>query len=205
MSKSVFERYNGRKPFQNNKLINQNPHIINGINHRNVNKNNNVIENLLKPQNSKYDEMKKTYEDIIEERNVDYKRTKQGYKHIIRDREINKDIDNITEEDLIIYRNNQDDKNPERLQHEYNMHVNENDKFNQELSITYHANNYNKNKEKFEFKHSFIKNLSVETEDYEEQKLKSMEEYQKYQKQLDNNRQLCMRITNLNNTDDIPF
>jgi hypothetical protein len=65
-----------------------------------------------------------------------------------------------------------------------------------------------KNKEKFEFKHSFIKNLSVETEDYETQKQQSLEEYKKYQKQIDDNRQLCIKIiksANVINKDELPF
>jgi hypothetical protein len=116
------QRYaNKRRPFQNNKLIDKNQHVKLNFN-KNTSHDQDVVEKLLKPEiiekNKKY--TKKDYEDTLRERQIVYPKTKQGYKHIIRDREINKNIEDITTEDLIIYRANSYDKDIAKSMHDYN-------------------------------------------------------------------------------------
>lgn len=217
-----FNQYHQNKrkvPFQSNNLINQNVHVMNNLNNLiqekrfpnrspNVSKakpniNQNIIEDLLAPQ-----EIIKDNSDILEKfkdaeteqiniinRTNDVKITNVPYKIIIKDNVINKPMEEITPEDIIVHHVNRDvDADPSRFNNDLEQMKKKLETINDDLKIEFDISHYDKHKANFEYKANFIKNLRCKEKTFLENKEDYMSFYAKVQQDAEEGKKLCDEI-----------
>lgn len=218
-----FNNYNTNNPniipFQTNQLINQNVHVMNNLNnfirqHDNVKQNmgtyqqqvtpvkrgairknnTNIIEDMLKPQKILKDnkDIESNYQAREHSRTEKIKRTNDPYKNIIKDHVINKKVRNAKE--LIVHTVTDADKNRKNFDTELTNKKNEKKEINKQIKLDFHIDNYSSNKEKFEFKESFIKNLAYNSNAFNENKEDYIDFYRKHQKEAEEGQNLCDKI-----------
>lgn len=218
-------------PFQQNQLINNNVHILSNLNtmlsqHKNIQQNNtsrnnsksrpstkkgstkvvNIIEEMLKPQ-----KIQKHNPDVVpnsKTRNEENKKqieiTNAPYKNIIFDKRVTKAVKDVKLDDLVVHKavNGIDDnrvifgknldKKKEGLQ-----------KINEELDIEFCIENYDRNKKKFAFRETWIRNLNFEQNSFDESKQDYIGFYKDQQKKNEKDAQLCDQVIRQLINDDI--
>ncbi|AGF85459.1 low complexity protein [Moumouvirus goulette] len=205
-----------------NNLLQQHKNIQSGMNNysvlqsNNVPKNNskknnsntkkklNIIEEMLKPQviikdnkdvESNFKVRDEIRKKILEENKFDVKPTNMPYKTIIKDRIINKKVEEIKLEDLLVHKSIKGiDDNKDKFEKELKIKENEKEKINDELQIEFNIDNYDKHKKTFEYNATFIRNLAYEQNVFDENKQDCIEFFQKKQKEAEEGKQLCDEI-----------
>lgn len=220
-------------PFQNNQLINNNVHVMNNLTNsirqhqmvqqnipmyqqqmrntptmmpKNIKKNANLIEEMLKPVkivknentnkdvNSNY-RVRKDVQKQAKKGKINIKMTNTPYKNIIKDKIITKNVEDVKEEDLLVHKSMRGiDDNIEKFKQELNIKEQEKQKINDELDIEFQIENYDKHKKKFEYKESFIKNLPYEEKTFNENKEDFIDFYKKKQKEAEEGMKLCDQV-----------
>lgn len=217
---SMFDSYNNKNdgrsvPFQSNKLIANNVHIVNNIGnmlrseqgHRNNDPNtdqglgSNIIENILRASDTRYSsdgDISNSYKNKVESYKnsaLKYKITNAPYKNIIKDRVISKPVEEITEQDLIVHRvipgEDNDIKQFERdLKNKQTVFK----KMDDDIKIEYSTDNYGKHRKQFSYSENFIRNLSYEEKTFGDSKKDYLEFYRKKQKEAEDGIELCDQI-----------
>lgn len=165
----------------------------------------NIIKEMLKPQ-----KIIKNNRDIATNysvRNNDYKVGKDGhlikkfkiknkpYKTIIKDKIVTKKVKDITEDDLVVHKSIKEiDANVEKFNKELDEKEKQKEEINKELEIEFHIDNYDKHKQKFVIKETFIKNLPYDENGFDENKVDYIEFYRKKQKEAEEGQKLCDQI-----------
>ncbi|MEM0354195.1 MAG: hypothetical protein QXW79_01300 [Thermoplasmata archaeon] len=183
-------------------------------------KNYNIIEELLKPQkivkNNK--DIEANYKLIKDEYKLDdrghlvkkFKITNAPYKNIIKDKIVTKKVEEVREEDLVVYKvNKKIDANPEKFNEDLKIKKNEKEKINEELKMEFHPENYSKHKKNFEYKETFIRNMTYNQNTFNEIKQDYIEFYRKKQREMEEGQKLCDQILhtiddNLINKNELP-
>lgn len=199
-------------PFQNNKLLNNNVHVMNNLNNlmqqkkmgkiaqsKNIpqKKKLNIIEEILQPEkieinNKDIESNLYIYEN---QRKENIKRTFEPYKIIIKDKLITKELDPYKfNEEIVVHRSTKEDANIIKFNEELNDKKNEDEKINKEIKLEFSLDNYSVHKKKFEYKDSFIKNLSYEQQSFDDNKSDYIEFYKNKQKELEDGKKLCDQI-----------
>lgn len=170
-----------------------------------TNKNINVIEELLKPQKilRENKDVKANFTAEINERDAEcddkyhnkkFQKTNQPYKNIIKDKIITKNILDVTKEDLIVHKVSKIDSDLDIFTTETSIKDIELKKINEELLIEWSIENYDKNKKKYDYKETLIKNMAFEATSYDENKQDYIEFYTKKQKEAELGTELCDRV-----------
>ncbi|AVL94687.1 low complexity protein [Moumouvirus australiensis] len=164
----------------------------------------NIIEEMLKPQviikdnkdvESNFKVRNQIREKILNKNEFDVKPTNMPYKTIIKDRIINKKVEDVKLEDLLVHKSVKGvDDDKEKFEKELKIKENEKDKINDELQIEFNVDNYDKHKKSFEYNATFIRNLAYEQNVFDENKQDCIEFYQKKQKEAEEGKQLCDQI-----------
>jgi hypothetical protein len=165
-------------------------------------KNLNIIEEMMKPQvierggkdvNPNFSARKEDYkyDPKNPEKFYKYKMTNQPYKSIIRDKIITKAVTDIEENDLVVHKVSAVDKDVDIFNTETNIKNIELNKINDEIEIEFHIDNYDKNKKKYDYKETFIRNLAFEANTCDENKQDYIEFYQKKQREAEEGKEMC--------------
>lgn len=208
-------------PFQNNELMNNNVHVMNNLNnnvqqYRNVRKNINpkhphsttkvtnedIIKKILKPEKitKKNEDVKPNFfirqkmMDEAKNGNIGIKMTNAPYKNIIRDKIITKKVDDVKVDDLLVHKVTKIDSNIDNFNTELSTRKTENDKLDDNLKIEFHIDNYDKHKNNYFHKESYIKNLSYEEKAFDENKQDYIEFYKKKQKEAEEGQKWCDKV-----------
>lgn len=206
-------RQNAHVPFQNNKLINNNVHVVNTLNRTlhpkpasslgRGGKTTNIIEELLRPINvytsgdtqgeikQKYEERRQMKEDALAGK-MEYKITNVPYKNIIKDKVITKKIEDVTPEDIIVHRVVKEvDSDILKFKNDLDTKTNERREIDDEIKLEYSTANYNKHKKKYIYNKNFIRNLAYESSDVKQDYI---EFYKKKQEEQEKCIELCDEI-----------
>ena len=202
---------------QQHRNIQQNiPMYQNNLNQHNLNQNNsriskpsnkknsNIIEDMLKPEKI----LKNDNKDVLSNFNVrekilldtkdgksDIKITNVPYKCILKDRVVQKKVDEIKEEDIIVHKCNKDiDADVVKFNKDLTVKKAEKKEINKELNIEFHIENYDKHKSKFEFNTSFINNVEYDENTFDENKQDYIDFYKKKQREAEEGKKLCDQI-----------
>lgn len=163
----------------------------------------NIIEEMLKPQkivkdNKDVDSNYKVRKEIqknSKKGKINIKMTNAPYKTIIKDKIINKKVEDVKQEDLLVHKSIREiDANREKFDKELEIKKQEKEQINDELKIEFHIDNYDKHKKKFEYKETFIRNLAYEENTFDENKQDVIEFYRKQQKEAEEGQKLCDQI-----------
>ena len=114
--------------------------------------------------------------------------TNVAYKCIIRDRaELEKKaLTGIQENDLIVHKSIRSvDADIARFEQQMKEILEENEKINDSLSVEFGEDKRDMHKKKFEYKETFIRNMSYEEDTYDDTKKDFIEFYQNQKKQAD--------------------
>lgn len=190
-------------PFDNNNLIQSDIRIINNIaskiNHNGGrSENKNIIKQMLKPV--KVDQDNSDVMNRYEQREAIRKRAMEGdigikptniaYKPIVKD-EVNKPIEEMTKEDLIVHRVVQGVDNDKKvLKKEFRAKNDIREKTNESLAIEFSIENYDRHKKAFEYNEAFIRNMAYEEKIFEDNKADCIEFYKRKQKEMEGNETL---------------
>lgn len=151
------------------------------INSRNISKDvikNSLLNNLS--NNISNEQVKQKYSNIARDYESDNsyktkmqklwnKRTNQGYKHIIKNKKHLRDnYDNP--EDLVVHRVCDEDRRDDILLQDYNKHMDNIEKYNEELKVIYSANNENEHFRKFEYSNIYKNNIDSKSNDHNQLK-----------------------------------
>lgn len=148
---------------------------------------------VTKPKKEEFDNEYKKKEDEYTSSNIQElwkQRTNQPYKNILKDENYNKQINN--QQDLIVYKVSQKDRNEEMLEKEYNKLKSIIETHNNDLKILYSASEITKLKQEFEFVNKHKHKIAYDPKDFSALK----EYYEKEQKKIDNE---TKRLDNLIN------
>lgn len=217
-----YTKENNKVPFQNNELINNNVHIKNNLNNlvrnyksspKKINKiqkinemkkkDYNIIEDILKPQKIKENNkdvninynVRKELQENAKNGKIDIKITNEPYKNIIKDKIITKRVEDIRPEDLIIYKTNKlIDADINIFKNNLELKRCEEENINNDLNIEFNIKNYDKHKQNFEYKETFIKNLTYTEKTFDENKSDYISFYKKKQKEAEEGKKLCDQI-----------
>lgn len=205
---TAFNEKQNYVPFQNNKLLSNNAHVMNNLNslkqgkipqNKNVTqkKKLNIIEEILQPE--KIERNNKDLESNLyiyeNQRKENIKRTFEPYKIIIKDKLITKELDPYKfNDEIIVHKSTKEDADIKKFNEELNNKKNEDEKINKEIKLEFSLDNYSTHKKKFEYKDSFIKNLSYEQQSFDDNKSDYIEFYKNRQKELENGKKLCDQI-----------
>lgn len=164
----------------------------------------NIIKKMLEPQKivknnkdvgSNFKARAKVQEDSKDSKKIGIKMTNAPYKVIIKDKIINKDVDKVKKEDLVVHKTiHEIDANRKKFDRDLQMKENEGDKINDELKIEFHIDNYDRHKKKFEYKETFIKNLAFEENTFDENKQDYIDFYRQKQKEAEEGQKMCDEI-----------
>ena len=166
-------------------------------------KNVNIIEEMLKPQkitkdNKDVDSNYRIRKDIqknAKKGNLDIKITNAPYKNIIKDKIIAKKVEDIEEKDLVVHKSIKEiDADRKKFDKELESKEGDLEKINDELKIEFHIDNYDKHKEKYIIKETFIRNLAFEQDTFDETKEDFIEFYRKKQKEAEEGQKMCDQI-----------
>lgn len=166
----------------------------------------NIIEEMLKPIKIERDaednkdvhtsyEARRNIQEEVKKGNFNIKITNAPYKCIIKDKIINKNVEDVTEEDLVVHksvRGVDDDINIFNKQ--MSKLEKEKEEINEELAVEFHVDNYDKHKKKFEYKETFIKNLKSDTKDFDENKQDYIDFYNQKQKEAEEGLKMCDNV-----------
>ncbi|XWV26528.1 hypothetical protein QJ857_gp0539 [Tupanvirus soda lake] len=172
-------------------------------------KNVNIIEEMLKPINitkikkegqgnkdveSNY-KVRKDVQKNAKKGKINIKMTNAPYKNIIKDKIINKKVEDVTENDILVHKSIHGiDDDRDKFNTELKQKEDEKEKINDELKIEFNIENYDKHKKKFEFKETFIKNLAFEQNTFDESKQDYIEFYKQKQKEAEEGVKLCDQV-----------
>lgn len=163
----------------------------------NMNRETNVIESMLRPQkivkdnkdvNSSYYAKKqnmKSARENAKKGKLEYTILNTPYKPIIRDRIINKKVEEVKREDLQVHKVTQLDKDVNLFETEKQKKVGDREQYEKELKIQFCFENYEKCKEDYELKHSFIKRMEYENKTFDRSKEDYISYYKKTQKDME--------------------
>lgn len=166
-------------------------------------KNINIIEEMLKPQkiskNNNDVELsytkRKLLQDELKNGKFMFALSNQPYKNILKDKIIQKNVEDITEDDIIVHKINKEiDANRKRFDEELQHKMEEKQKINYELEIEFHVDNYDRHKKNFEYKESFIKNLAYEENTIVDSKRDLIEFYREEQRKAEEGIKICDQI-----------
>lgn len=210
-------------PYQNNQLLINNVHIMNNLssphnqnmdrlkqfmdNVKKKGKNGNIIEELLKPQETdkfkgNTEEVKKNY-DMLEtmRKEMKYTITNQPYKNIIKNADYTKKINDA--KDLIIYIMNSKDKNKDELEREFKKLEKLIDDMDVEIKLEYAPSRKPEHKKKFDYRHNYVTRLVHEEKQHGDIKEDMIDFYKKKQEEAEKNKEKCDEILRkLNQLDD---
>lgn len=218
-----YSAQNNSVPFSKNDLINRNVNISSNLNQNkkpnrnNMNLNNvkktNIIDNILKPQKINKDNNKEVmmnYQINERERNPEnikknYKMSNAPYKIIMKDKIVNKNVEDIKVEDIVVYKTNKKiDADINKFDTELNDKNNKLNMINEELKVEFDIDNYDKHKKKFEYKETFIRNLGFKQNTFNDSKSDYIEFYKKKQREAEEGKELCDKILReINSNSDI--
>lgn len=200
-------------PFQNNQLISKNPHIqntlVNSVRENNTvsqtgKKNVDVIKEMLQPIKiskkeanadvlSNYHDRERIQNEAKEGK-IGIDITNTAYKCIIKERDNidKKKVHEITLEDLLVHRAIRGvDDDVKKFGERLCKKDDEQKKINDELLLEFNEDNRDMHKKKFEFKETFIRNMSYEENTYDDSKQDFIEFYKKQKKEA-NEKSLMM-------------
>lgn len=195
------------RPDPQQKISKNNPNITTGgLRTTNIN----IIEKMLQAQSVSdlnNDDVKKNFKQLTTDREKAKKRTEETseleipitnapYKTIIKDKIINKPVDKIKEDDLIVHKSTNLDADIKIFKAEQRAKKKQLKKINKDLDIEFHIDNYDKHKKKYEFKEVFTRNLEYDSNTCAENKQDYIEFYRKKQKEAEAGAELCDRILN---------
>jgi hypothetical protein len=166
-------------------------------NKSNGNNNKNIIEEMLKPQKISRDgkDVLRNFNDLEHKQKTEIiEITNAPYKNIIKDKIITKHWKAVKEEDLIVHKDTEQDRNRKKFYAEVRQKKVEEKKINNELEIEFHIDNYDKHKDKFEYKESFIRNLAYKSKNFDETKDDYIDFYRRHQKEAEDGQELCDKI-----------
>jgi hypothetical protein len=129
----------------------------------------------------------------------EYKKGKTGititntpYKVIMKDRIVNKKVEDVTLDDIIVHKvDKKIDADVNKFINDLTTKKKEIEKINQELNIEFNIDNYDKHKKKFEYKQTFIRNMAYDQNNQLETKQDFIEFYKKKQKEAEEGKKLC--------------
>lgn len=168
-------------------------------------KTSNIIEDMLKPQKiskgesnkdvlSNFKARKEQQEEAMKGK-LNIKMTNAPYKSIIKDKIINKKVEDVTVNDLLVHRTNKlIDANIDNFEKDLKTKKMEEIKINDELQIEFSIDNYDRHKKKFEYKETFIKNMAFEENTFDESKQDYVDFYRQKQKEAEEGKKLCDQI-----------
>ena len=221
---NVYQKYNtsSNVPFRDNELINKNMHVMNNLNelireHKNPGnkkqrpthnreKSKNIIEDMLAPYVVARDnkDVELNYKHVETSRRENIKITNTPYKSIIKDRPINKQVNDVKPDDMIVHKAIKGiDDNRTIFEKELSNKKANFVKINDELEMEFHPNNYELHKKKFEYKETFIRNLGYEEKIFDDNKKDCIDFYNKKQREICQGQQLCDQILHSIVNDDI--
>jgi hypothetical protein len=202
-------------PFQGNNLIANNVHVQNHLinQYRNTNnapisskeKNIDIIKKMLEPEKpnkvnekNNMDAVKTNFEarktqQIQAKKKIDIQMTNQPYKCILNDSLVfKKKVEDVKKADLIDhFINKKIEANPKEFAVKCNTKEKERVVHNDELTIEFSIDNYDKNKKKFEFKENFIRNMAYDGKDTDETKKDCIEFYKNKLKEAEEGKNIC--------------
>lgn len=190
-------------PVYKNQYMDQMNNNNNTKSDANTSKNINIIERMLQPQ-----EIKKNNKDVdsnYKARRELQKKSKNGqinieitnapYKSIIKDKIVNKKVSDIKKEDFIVHKSiDEIDADRKKFDKELKIKEKEGNEIKDELKIEFHLDNYDKHKQKYFVKETFIKNLAFEQNTFDKNKQDFVEFYKQKQKEADEGQKLCDQI-----------
>jgi hypothetical protein len=157
-----------------------------------------IIKDMLKPVKIQKDpttlketkiavEARREAHNLFKEKNqTGIKRTNMPYKIILRDHVITKNVDEVTEADLVVHRFVDGvDNNKKVFRRELRNIMKEGKKIDEELEMEYCPENRDKHKTKFEYRQTFMTNLVYEAKTHEEGKRDYVEFYAQKQRELE--------------------
>lgn len=163
------------------------------------NKGMNIIEEMLKPQiivkdnkdvDSNYKKRETQQNKKIELEEI----TNAPYKIIIKDKIVTKKVNQVRHSDMLVHKATNADADKVKFTKDLKKKEIEVEKINDELKIEFNIDNYDKNKKKFDYKETFIKNLAYEQNTFDENKQDYIEFYKKKQKEAEEGQKLCDQI-----------
>lgn len=186
-------------PFENNRLIQNDPRLMQPVTSSFANKSENVIEQILKPveitnvRNNtdvkfNYDARKK-----LRDQNEKIEYTDTMYKAIIK-QPLNKPLTEIEADDLIVHRVSDVDKDIRIFTRDLENKKRSIQSENDALRIEYCEENYSKHKKAFEYNESFITNMAYEENLFDDNKKDCIEFYQKKQREQEEGKRACDQV-----------
>lgn len=173
-------------------------------NHNTRLRNDNIIEQILKPQiitkNNNKDvgpnfEVRENIQKQVEDGIFNIKITNAPYKNIIKDRIIVKNVEDIVENDLLVHKSirGKDDRR-DKFDKRLSKKEKEKEEINEEIEIEFHIDNYDTHKKKYDYKETFIRNLAFEENTFDESKEDYIDFYRQKQKEAEEGIKLCDQI-----------
>lgn len=201
-------------PFSSNKLINNDPRMMAGTYSTESVTSENIIERILTPVHVKseaLDDVKLSYEakKKMREQQEQIEYVDTTYKAIIK-QTFNKPINQIKEDDLIVHKVSDIDKETTRFAKDVLAKEIARKNDDTELAIEFSPSNYNKHKKVFEYNESFITNLAYEAKLFDDNKSDCIAFYQQKQKEQEEGKRVCDQVLrnlmnkNLISQDEIP-
>lgn len=195
-------RSNTHVPFDNNKLINSDPRLIQTSRHEPSDpcSSVNVIEQILKPVDIKNvrnnDDVMFNYtaKKRIRDQTGDIEYVDTQYKSIIK-QPLNKPLSELKPEDLIIHKVDKKvdgDLSLFNKDLETKTHARKQDSL--VLKQEYSDKNYSKHRKAFEYNESFIVNMAYEEKIFDDNKQDCIAFYQKKQRELEEGRKTCDQV-----------
>lgn len=167
----------------------------------------NIIEEMLKPRKiikenkdvainyeSKVNQQKLESEMLKQHKPI-YKMTNMPYKNIIKDRVIDKNVDDISVNDIVVHKVVKEiDADIKKFNNDLDNKKESLEQVNKELEVEYHESNYDKHKKRYEFNETFIRNLTYEENTFDENKADYIEFYNKRKKEAEEGQRMCDHI-----------
>lgn len=200
----LINRYNQYRetvhvPFTSNKLINSDPRMVSVTHSGEKVSTENIIEKILTPvkvKNDALDDVALSYEAKMklreqQEKTIEYIDT--PYKAIIK-QAFNKPLDKIKQQDLIVHKVTEADKETERFNKDLKTKELTRNNEDTALEIEFSPSNYNKHKKVFEYNESFITNMAYEENLFDDNKRDCIAFYQEKQKELEKGKAMCDEV-----------
>ena len=199
----ITEQYSQPEPESRNNRTSKNKNNIS-------NKAKNIIEDMLKPQKIVKDNKdvknnftdRQTEQELIKKGKKKFDITNAPYKVIIKDRIITKKVEDVKQDDILVHKSIKSvDADRKKFDSELGIKKTEKEKINDELKLEFNVGNYDTHKKSFEFKQTFVRNMTYEEKTFDQNKGDYIDFYRKKQKEEEDGKKLCDEIL-LNLVDD---